>query len=100
MEEIYRGGRCTGGEFHHLFFSDRPAELAQAQGLCSECPVQLACLKAALERKEDWGVWGGIIFWDGEVYWRRRGRGRPRKVDAQVPLEADRSELWQLVATA
>ncbi len=100
MNDIYREGRCTGGEHHHLFFSDRPEELAQAQVLCAECPVQLACLEGALERKEEWGVWGGVIFWDGAVYWRRRGRGRPRKIDAHVPLEADRRELWQRVRSA
>lgn len=100
MHEIYTQGRCTGGDFHHLFFSERPDELARAQALCAECPVQLRCLESALERKEEWGVWGGVIFWDGQVFWRRRGRGRPRKVDANRPLEADRSQLWRAVKSA
>ena len=100
MQAIYEYGRCSGGEHHGLFFSDRPAELAQAQQLCAECPVQIECLENALERREEWGVWGGVIFWDGEVFWRRRSRGRPRKADANLPLEADRSELWRLVKSA
>jgi hypothetical protein len=48
----------------------------------------------------EWGVWGGVIFWDGQPFHRRRGRGRPSHADANLPLEADRSELLELVASA
>jgi len=97
---IYTEGACAGRGDSDLFFSERPDELARAQVICEECPVRLECLEQALERGEEWGVWGGVIFWDGEAFYRKRGRGRPRKSDAEVAFEADRAELWRLVKTA
>jgi WhiB family redox-sensing transcriptional regulator len=69
---------CRGrGE---LFFAERPEILAQAKELCAACPVQDLCLTGALERHEEWGVWGGQILVHGKVVSTKRGRGRPRKV--------------------
>lgn len=65
-----------------LWFAEAPAELELAKALCAECPVRQGCLRAALDRAEPWGVWGGEIFDHGEVIARKRPRGRPRK-DAQ-----------------
>lgn len=62
-----------------LWFSEAPAELERAKGLCAECPVRAACLAGALERGEPWGVWGGEIFERGAIVARKRPRGRPRK---------------------
>jgi hypothetical protein len=45
-------------------------------------------------------VWGGVIFWDGEPFHRRRGRGRPRHSESGLPLEANRRELWEEVKSA
>ena len=100
MQEINDCGLCVDAGVADLFFSERVADLAQAQSLCAECPVQLVCLEAALEQNEEWGVWGGVIFWDGVPFYRKRGRGRPRKDEAAQPLEADRRELWHLVKSA
>ena len=100
MQQVYELGNCVGSEQNHLFFSDRPDELAQAQGICADCPVQLPCLEQALDNQEEWGVWGGVIFWDGQPFYRRRGRGRPRRSEQSLPLEADRQELLQLVKSA
>ena len=97
---IYIEGACTGRGESDLFFSERPDELARAQAICGDCPVRIECLEQALERGEEWGVWGGVIFWDGESFYRKRGRGRPRKADAGVAFEVDREELWQLVKSA
>jgi hypothetical protein len=30
--------------------------------VCFGCPVRVACLIAATERRELWGVWGGVDF--------------------------------------
>jgi WhiB family redox-sensing transcriptional regulator len=67
-----------------LWFAERPAELEQAKRLCAECPVRAACLAGALDRAEPWGVWGGEIFDRGVVIARKRPRGRPPKVRAEV----------------
>jgi WhiB family redox-sensing transcriptional regulator len=62
-----------------LWFAESPVALERAKALCRECPLQVACLQGALERREPWGVWGGEIFERGEVIARKRPRGRPRK---------------------
>ncbi len=93
-------GVCVDAGVSDLFFSENVNDLAKAQALCAGCPVQLACLEFALEENAEWGVWGGVIFWDGVPFYRRRGRGRPRKDEARVPLMAERRDLWQLVQSA
>jgi WhiB family redox-sensing transcriptional regulator len=99
LKELERKGRCREEGSHELFFSDRPAELARAQEICAGCVVRVRCLEVALQENLEWGVWGGVIFWDGQPFLRRRGRGRPRHADAHLPLEADRGELLELVAS-
>ena len=67
-----------------LWFADSPDELEQAKLFCQTCPVRLACLSGALERREPWGVWGGEIFDRGAIVARKRPRGRPRKADREA----------------
>jgi WhiB family transcriptional regulator, redox-sensing transcriptional regulator len=62
-----------------LWFAESPADLELAKGFCGTCPLRVACLEGALERREPWGVWGGEIFERGVVIARKRPRGRPRK---------------------
>lgn len=100
FEEVYDKGRCVGSGRSEWFFSDRPDELAAAQRICQGCPVRLACLELALAENVEWGVWGGIVFWDGHAFYRKRGRGRPSRQDREMPLEADRDALWAEVRSA
>lgn len=97
MSDIYRQGRCVESGRHELFFSAEPAELSAAQRLCEECVVRVSCLAEALENAYEWGVWGGVIFWDGQAFYRRRGRGRPRHGEAHLPVEASHADLQELV---
>ncbi|BDH58608.1 hypothetical protein MTP03_35470 [Tsukamurella sp. PLM1] len=69
---------CRAGD-PDLWFAEAPSDLERAKALCERCPLQRACLAAALERAEPWGVWGGQIFDQGVVIARKRPRGRPRK---------------------
>ncbi len=100
MNDIYQRGACVASGKHDLFFSERPVDLERAQAVCVRCPVRLTCLQSALEEDVEWGVWGGVIFWEGHPYYRRRGRGRPRREDKDRPLTADIRELWELVSSA
>jgi WhiB family redox-sensing transcriptional regulator len=100
LKTIQESGRCRSEGSHELFFSDKPVELVAAQTICAGCSVRVRCLEIALEDRHEWGVWGGVIFWDGIPYHRRRGRGRPRESEVNLPVEADVSELWELVKTA
>ncbi len=64
-----------------LFFAESPADVEAAKAMCRGCPIRLACLSGARERREPWGVWGGELFLRGKVVPRKRPRGRPRKTD-------------------
>ena len=100
LQEIQESGRCRTEGNHELFFSETPADLAAAQAICGRCPVRIDCLEVALREGHEWGVWGGVTFWDGQPYHRRRSRGRPRRSEAGLPLEADTRELWEQVKSA
>ncbi len=95
--DIYQNGICSRSGRHDLFFSDRPEELALAQAMCARCPVQRECLRLALDQEMEWGVWGGVIFWDGQPLYRKRARGRPSRADRELPLRASVAELRELV---
>jgi len=69
-----------------LWFAEHPARLNIAKALCSGCPIKVACLEGALERREPWGVWGGEIVQDGVVLAYKRGRGRPSNLDRRLGL--------------
>ncbi len=100
LKQLQENGRCRSEGQHNWFFSDRPSELVQAQQICAGCEVRVVCLEVALSEGHDWGVWGGVIFWDGQPFHRRRGRGRPRHAESDLPLEANRRELWEQVKSA
>jgi len=100
LRELQEDGRCTEENSHELFFSEKPSDMALAQRICAQCQVRVKCLDVALSENMDWGVWGGVIFWDGQPFHRRRGRGRPSHEEAHLPLEAKRSELLELVRSA
>jgi WhiB family redox-sensing transcriptional regulator len=73
-----------------LFFSDEPRDITRAKAVCAECSVSAECLEAALDRSEQFGVWGGQLFIDGRVHLSKRGRGRP-------PSTARPSDLIPLI---
>lgn len=100
MNDIHERGRCSREGRHELFFSERPVELAAAQQICARCEVRIRCLEYALSEGVEWGVWGGVIFIEGQAFHRKRGRGRPRRADQHQPIEADLDELWRMVRSA
>jgi WhiB family transcriptional regulator, redox-sensing transcriptional regulator len=100
VNQVLKNGSCVGSGQHELFFSERPDELAAAQAICAQCSVRMACLEMALEEGCDWGVWGGVIFWDGQPFHRKRARGRPRRSEMELPVAASRQDLLELVRSA
>jgi WhiB family transcriptional regulator, redox-sensing transcriptional regulator len=67
-----------------LFFAEDPRDLGRARELCGGCPMRVACLAGALQRREPWGVWGGELLQRGVIIADKRARGRPRKEDVAV----------------
>lgn len=63
-----------------LFFSIEIDDVAEAKRACLACPVRTRCLDAAVDRGEQYGVWGGHLFVAGRIILSKRRRGRPPKV--------------------
>lgn len=42
------------------WFPEKGGSIAEAKRICRGCPVRQVCLEFALERKERFGVWGGL----------------------------------------
>lgn len=62
-----------------LFFAERPEEVAAAKLVCAGCPIKDRCREEAIQRGEQYGVWGGQLIVAGVLMETKRGRGRPRK---------------------
>ena len=69
-----------------LFFSDDLDEISAAKRICLACPVRTRCLDAAVERGEQYGIWGGHLLVAGRIVLHKRRRGRPPK----TPRPGDR----------
>ncbi len=62
-----------------VFFSDDVDDISAAKQICLACPVRTRCLDAAVERGEQFGIWGGHLFVAGRIVLHKRRRGRPPK---------------------
>jgi len=60
-----------------FFFSDDLDDIGSAKQLCLSCPVRARCLDVAVDRKEQFGVWGGHLFVSGKIVLSKRRKGRP-----------------------
>ncbi|MER5887278.1 WhiB family transcriptional regulator [Streptomyces sp. NPDC001941] len=65
-----------------VFFATVPFVVEIARRVCERCPVQRACLQGALERGEQYGMWGGLT--PEERRELRRPRRKARKT-AEAP---------------
>jgi hypothetical protein len=71
--------RCADGHgtLTPLFFSDDLIDIGRAKAICAKCSLAEACLDAALDRQEPWGVWGGQLIENGRIIRDKRPCGRP-----------------------
>ena len=65
---------CRGADVE-LFFSIEEDDQRQALEYCRVCPVRQECLQTAIERREIYGIWGGML----EVERRQLVRDMRRK---------------------
>ncbi|MGI8759430.1 MAG: WhiB family transcriptional regulator [Acidimicrobiales bacterium] len=91
VDDLAAWAACNDGTgaLVELFFSEDLHDIARAKHLCTSCPVRRACLRAALERREPCGVWGGELFVDGDMVAHKRRRGRPPKHRAAEVIVID-----------
>ena len=76
---------------HQLFFPERndqrPGEIAMS--ICDTCPVQLKCLKYALDTSQRDGVWGGT---SGRTRRRIRRMRRIYQLSGKFVVEDDQEK--------
>jgi WhiB family redox-sensing transcriptional regulator len=71
-----------------VMFPDREDHVAlrAAKQVCATCPLRLECLDYALDRRIEFGVWGGLGERDREASRKRRQRagGQPETLPLAV----------------
>lgn len=76
---------CRGVDVD-LFFPTAAQEGAEAaKAICEGCPVRVECLEAALERREEHGVWGGTTVEERTRIRRQRARARRAAATTRRP---------------
>lgn len=65
---------CKGND--RPFFTETAVGIAKAKAICAECSVRNECLIAAIDNREEHGVWGGLTPRERLSLSPRR-RGRP-----------------------
>jgi WhiB family transcriptional regulator, redox-sensing transcriptional regulator len=67
----------------------------EAKAVCaSRCTVIDECLRWALDREEESGVWGGLSEGERRAMKRRHTRGLPDRPKDRTTLPANVQELW------
>lgn len=69
-------GACDGRSDLDWYGETR-REIAAVKAVCAECPVQVTCLQDALDRREPWGVWGGLDPDERAEYAKQLGQAQP-----------------------
>jgi WhiB family redox-sensing transcriptional regulator len=74
MNPSWRNKAACHGLDPHTFYPETDEEAEAAKQVCSVCPVQMACLEYALQRREKEGVWGGCTERERRRIIRQRRR--------------------------
>jgi WhiB family redox-sensing transcriptional regulator len=69
--------RCASYEDPDMFDPADDDVLADARAFCGGCDSRAACLDLGV-RREEWGVWGGVLLQSGRPMEKVKQRGRPR----------------------
>lgn len=78
-------GLCASGKYDPNLWApaeNHEIEAEKAKEVCYDCPVMLKCAEWALERKERFGVWGGMS--EGERDEILSGRKRRRRYERKA----------------
>lgn len=67
-----------------MFPSSAPGELAHAKQICAACPVRTDCGRWAIEKRIEFGVWGGMSESERRTILRRRAE-RLRILSGEAP---------------
>ncbi|WP_274919606.1 WhiB family transcriptional regulator [Streptomyces sp. WZ-12] len=61
---------CRSADPDELFADSTRQNRAKA--ICTDCPVRTKCLVEALDKRLDWGVWGGMTERERRALLRRK----------------------------
>lgn len=67
------------------WFPEKGEQGLEAKEICQSCPFRLRCLSEALERGEQYGIWGGINL--SNDHNRRKARAQLARVATERELE-------------
>lgn len=59
-EYPFRGSPCEKEDPELFFGTEKSADTRRAKEICGQCAVRAACLQFALDRGQEFGVWGGL----------------------------------------
>jgi hypothetical protein len=57
---LLAGPACAGEDPELFFPGPSLADEAAAKAICQRCPIRVRCLQGALDRREQFGIWGGV----------------------------------------
>ncbi len=57
---FHPGKHCAGRDPEDFYPRESAGSRSEMQQVCRGCPVQAQCLRYAIDRNENWGVWGGL----------------------------------------
>jgi hypothetical protein len=63
VDDAWRADAACRGCTDVMFGSD----VAAAQAVCGTCAVSARCLDVAIANREQFGVWGGVLFYPGKA---------------------------------
>jgi predicted nucleic acid-binding Zn ribbon protein len=69
-------GSCNG-RTDLDWYGETPDEIAAVKAVCGVCPVAVTCLQNALDRREAWGIWGGLDEKERAEYAKKLGTEAP-----------------------
>ncbi len=70
MDESIVGAYCREKQLPVSVFypeKDHKGQIAYAKSQCAQCKVRTECLDKAQERRELFGIWGGLTEWEREI---------------------------------
>lgn len=74
VDDGWAGWAACAGSPTHLFYPRKHIKAAEAKAICARCPVASQCLEEALDRGDQYGIWGGMSVEERKAYKRERNR--------------------------
>lgn len=96
----HRHGECHGVD-PDLWFPQNGGSSKEAKDTCKRCPYRERCLEEAMERNEEFGVWGGLTARERKRLRKERGLadGSQRRGSlTREQVEAIRVEFQSMMA--